>query len=122
MKTLPRLQPTGPAMKLNKSWQFRKVYNEGAKLVCDCAVIFYYRNPEELDGPCFGVVASKRVGGAVERNRAKRLLREAARSLSGELNHRNIWVVLVAKASINGRTSGKVEDEIRREMKLADLI
>lgn len=109
-------------MKLEKSWQFRKVYDEGAKLVCDYAVIFYYRNPEEHRGPRFGVVASKRVGGAVKRNRAKRLLREAARNLSDELNDRSIWIVLVAKTAINGRASGEVLDDVRRELETAGLI
>jgi RNase P protein component len=45
-------------MRLKKSWQFRRVYDEGAKLVCDYTVVFYYRNPEECKGPSFGVVAS----------------------------------------------------------------
>jgi ribonuclease P protein component len=109
-------------MKLKKSWQFRTVYDEGEKLVCDCAVVFYYRNPEEHEGPCFGVVASKRIGGAVQRNRAKRLLREAARDFSGKFNHRDIWVVLVARSNINGCTSGEVADDVGRAMKSAGLI
>ena len=109
-------------MKLVQNWQFRKVYDEGRKLVCDYAVIFYYRTPEAEKGPCFGVVASKRVGGAVERNRAKRLLRETARSLSGKLNHRNIWIVLVAKSRINGRTASEVADDVRHGMETAGLI
>jgi ribonuclease P protein component len=109
-------------MNLKKSWQFRKVYDEGGKLVCDCAVVFYFRNPEEDEGPCFGVVASKRVGGAVVRNRAKRLLREAARDLSGKLNHRDIWVVLVARANIINHTSGEVTECVGRALESADLI
>jgi ribonuclease P protein component len=109
-------------MKLVKSWQFRKVYDEGKKLVCDYAVIFYYLTPEDQEGPRVGVVASKRVGGAVERNRAKRLLRETARVLSGTLNHRNIWIVLVAKSKINGRTASEVASDIRRGLETAGLI
>ncbi|MGD8412964.1 MAG: ribonuclease P protein component [Candidatus Latescibacterota bacterium] len=109
-------------MKLTASWQFRKVYGTGEKLVCGCAVIFYYRNPEEGKGPRFGVVASKRVGPAVVRNRAKRLLREAARNLSGKLNHKDIWVVLVARSNIQGRTSKEVVDDIGKAMEKANLI
>jgi ribonuclease P protein component len=111
----------GLAMKLTASWQFRKVYGGGEKLVCECAVIFYYRNPEEHGGPRFGVVASRRVGTAVERNRAKRLLREAARDISGRLNHPDIWIVLVAKASIKGRSCGDVVNDIGRTMEAAGL-
>jgi ribonuclease P protein component len=111
-------------MKLNKSWQFRKVYDEGAKLVGDYVVIFYYSNPEEDSGPRFGVVASKRLGGAVERNRAKRLLREAARHYAGKLNqnHRNIWVVLVARSGMIGRSSKEVVADVGRALDSAGLI
>jgi ribonuclease P protein component len=108
-------------MKLTATWQFRKVYGGGDKLVCESAVVFYYRNPEESDGPRFGVVASRRVGSAVERNRAKRLLREAAHSLAGKLNHPDIWIVLVAKSNIKGRTSSEVVDDIGRAMEVAGL-
>lgn len=108
-------------MKLTANWQFRKVYGTGEKLVCGCAVIFYYRNPEETQGPRFGVVASRRVGSAVERNRAKRLLREAAHRLSGKLNHRDVWIVLVAKGSINGWTSREVVDDVGRAFDDAGL-
>jgi len=109
------------AMNLKANGQFRKVYDKGEKQVGDFAVVFYYRNPDESEGPCFGVVASKRVGNAVERNRAKRLLREAARSLSGKLNHRDIWIVLVAKSRIKGRTSREVVDDVGRAMATAGL-
>ena len=108
-------------MKLTANWQFREVYGRGDKLVCECAVVFYYRNPKEVEGPRFGVVASRRVGSAVERNRAKRLLREAARSLSGKLIHPDIWIVLVAKSNIKGRTSDEVVGDVGRAMELAGL-
>lgn len=109
-------------MRLRKSWQFRKVYDEGAKIVCDCAVIFYCENPQEESGPCFGVVAGKRVGNAVKRNRAKRLLRETTRRLSGKLNNQDIWIVLVARAQINGFSCAEVQDEIGRALEKARLI
>jgi ribonuclease P protein component len=108
-------------MKLTANWQFRKVYGEGEKLVSDYAVVFYYRNPEEHEGPRFGVVASSRVGSAVERNRAKRLLREAARSFAGKLNHADLWIVLVAKSNIVSRTSREVVDDVGRAMAEAGL-
>jgi len=109
-------------MKLKNSSQFRTVYDEGRKLVCDYTVVFYYKHPIPREGPCFGVVASKRVGGAVQRNRAKRLLREVSRELSGKLNHKNVWVVLVARANINGRTCREVMNDVGNAMRHADLI
>ncbi|HEX5133654.1 MAG TPA: ribonuclease P protein component [Candidatus Krumholzibacteria bacterium] len=95
---------------LQHSWQFRRCYDAGRKLVTNHTIIFLFA-PPETDGVRVGVVASKRVGGAVKRNRAKRLLREAAR--------RNItnwptghWVVLVARATIVTRTADEIETDI----------
>jgi ribonuclease P protein component len=57
-------------------------------------------------------VASKRVGGAVARNRARRLLREAVRGVAGRLADGDLWVVLVAKKSILERSSPEVRSDI----------
>lgn len=49
----------------------------------------------------FSAVASRKVGGAVERNRAKRILRAAWREMASEMSGA-IDVVLVARESIRG--------------------
>lgn len=106
---------------LQKNWQFRTCYARGQKVVCAHAVVFYHTNPD-ADGLRFGVVASKRVGGAVKRNRAKRLLRDAARSVVDKCNKRDLWVVLVAKSSITGVASQEVRDDIERRLARAGLL
>jgi len=106
---------------LQKNWQFRACYAHRQKVVCDYAVVFYYKNPD-AEGLQLGVVASKRVGGAVQRNRAKRLLREAARGVADRLNNRDLWVVLVAKSAITGTTSQQVRDDIERRLTEAGLL
>lgn len=63
-----------------------------------------------------GVVASRKVGGAVKRNRAKRLLRQTARRVAPRWNDRHIWVVLVAKASIVEARASEIEDDIERAL------
>jgi len=106
---------------LQKNWQFRTCYANGQKVVCEYVVVFYHTNPD-ADGLRLGVVASKRVGGAVKRNRAKRLLREAARSVADKWNDRDLWVVLVAKSSITGVASREVRDDIERRLAKAGLL
>jgi ribonuclease P protein component len=85
---------------LRSPWQFRQVYRSGTKIVCKYAVVFYHKTGESDGGPLFGVVASKRVGNAVCRNRAKRLLREVVRDTANRLTRQDLWVVIVAKRSI----------------------
>ena len=62
------------------------------------------------------------VGGAVKRNRARRLLREAARSVVDKWNQRDLWVVLVAKSTITESTSRSVQDDIERRLARAGLL
>ena len=52
----------------------------------------------------FAVVAGRRVGGAVQRNRARRILREAWRQIASHVPPEQD-VVLVARAKIGGAST-----------------
>lgn len=59
-----------------------------------------------------GVVASKRVGGAVERNRSKRLIREVFRLHYDDFPHA-ADVVVVARPGADELTLAQAEEQIR---------
>jgi ribonuclease P protein component len=96
-------------------WQFRYCYEGGRKIVTRYAVVFM-RAPADHDGVRVGVVASRKVGGAVKRNRARRLLRETARSLVPRWHDDSLWIVFVARESINDRTAHEVHEDIERAL------
>jgi ribonuclease P protein component len=69
-----------------------------------------------------GYVTSKKVGGAVQRNRARRLMREAVRSLAADGELPEGWdLVLIAHTAIATEDAGmrQVKEEIRWLLKKA---
>jgi ribonuclease P protein component len=68
-----------------------------------------------VDAPGTGrsaVVASAKVGGSVERNRARRIMREAWRQVGG--GQAGIDAVLVARRGIVGAKTAGVAGELKR--------
>lgn len=70
--------------------------------------------------PRLGLVVSKKVGGAVVRNRARRLLREAYRLHQHDFVQA-VDLVLVARPSIAGRGFAEVERDFLATLRRARL-
>ena len=99
--TLERLRTAGDILTV-----LRGPHQRGGRL----AVVHVAR--ERPEGPArIAVVASRRVGGAVSRNRAKRLLREVGRELAWK---RGTDVVLVARAACASSAFAAVLEEVSR--------
>ena len=60
-----------------------------------------------------GFTATKRIGGAVERNRAKRRLREAARQILPDLAHPGFDYVFIARGGVTTRPWPRLLDDMK---------
>jgi ribonuclease P protein component len=67
----------GKRNRLSRSADFDRVYREGRSHASRHLVVYAFPRTSGEDGPRLGVSVGRKVGGAVERNRMKRLLREA---------------------------------------------
>jgi ribonuclease P protein component len=66
-----------PSSRLRKRAEYRAVYDQGRRIPAGHLVLFVLE--QELGFPRIGITATRRVGSAVRRNRARRLVKEAFR-------------------------------------------
>ncbi|MCE2399339.1 ribonuclease P protein component [Candidatus Poribacteria bacterium] len=93
--------------RLKKSWEFQRAYKKGKKCWDTYFVIYVFRT--QFSQPRLGITVSKKVGKSVQRNRVKRLIREAFRMLKLELLPQYDIVVVGRKAAC--RLSGQQATE-----------
>ena len=108
------------AMRIKRGRDFSRVRQEGQRLVVGCLIANWRRLPDDSTAR-LGVVTSGKIGNAVVRNRARRLLRETFRVHQHELVH-PVDLVLVARASIAGRKFADVEKDFLTTLRKAGLL
>ena len=99
-----------PSEVLVRKIDFQRIHSEGRALRGPDVVVVYIRTDRPV---CrYAVVASRRVGSAVRRNRAKRILREAQRQLLGSSNLAGIDILLIARIGAVARTSRALREQV----------
>lgn len=111
--------------RLRKPREFRFVYEHGKRFEGRLMTVFIA--PSETDFQRLGITASKKaIGNAVERNRAKRLLREAFRLNKAELSELNTkfdWVLNARRGLLKVKLEKPLEEfrQIIAKVKKSDL-
>ncbi len=108
---MPGLQAFPRNERLTKPSEFREVYGQGRKAVGHSFVCYVARR--EGQSRKFGMAVSRKVGGAVARNRVKRYLREIYRTCREDLKD-DMSIVIVARPAASTLSFADCEEAIRR--------
>ena len=102
---------------------YGKAYAKGKRFVGKYVAVYVLRDyaakrimkadPKKQYCNRLGISVSKKIGGAVERNRAKRIIREAYREYSPYLHTGNL-IVIAARGAIIGQKTQDVSAELAR--------
>jgi len=114
-------------MRMKRSGEFRRVRECGASFTGRWLVFGVWRavEPEgqtlSVQPPRFGVVTSRKVGGAVVRNRVRRRIRHIQRTFRTQVCD-GVWCVTVARFRAAQATFLELENEWRRLASRAGIL
>jgi len=109
----------GRERRIKQGRDFLRIRSEGKRFTCGCLIA----NWASAAGPRsrVGVITGRKMGNAVARARARRLLREAFRVHQAELLN-TVDLVLVARASIVGKGFSEVERDLLEAFRKGRLL
>jgi ribonuclease P protein component len=106
--------------RLSRSAEFERVYRQGRSKGNRFLVLYAFpREDNDSDGPRLGLSVGRRVGGAVDRTRVKRVLREAFWEEARRLPEGSDYVVVARPESL-GLAEREGADGVRAA--LAELV
>ena len=118
----PGSRQWGKSKRLLKHADFQKVYQDGRRQFTGNMTVFFLRRAEDSSpviGRRVGFTVGKVLGGAVERNRIKRRMREAVR-LSPAVWDGPIDVVFNPRKSVLTLPFAELLSEVTRALRLAE--
>jgi ribonuclease P protein component len=103
--------------RLLKHADFQRVYQQGRRQFTGSMTVFFLRREDE-SGPRVGLTVGKVLGGAVERNRIKRRMREAVRLLPAACEG-PVDIVFHPRKSVLAMPFAELRNEVERGLRLA---
>ena len=108
------------ASRVTANRDFMRIRQVGERLAQGCLIANWNPLPDGAK-PKLGVVTSRKIGGAVQRTRARRLLRESFRLHQHEFVQ-PVEIILVARNSIAGKKFADVEKDFLATLRRAGLL
>lgn len=119
-----------PRVVLNKNRDFTRLYSKGKYYVSPGLVTYVMKNKapsRNVNGILLrkavrvGITTSKKIGGAVQRNRSRRVISAAYRELAGELTPG--WdIVFVARSRTCHMKSTEIKKSMREHLRSAGVL
>ena len=103
---------------LRRKDDFTFIYKKGRSVGERYVVLFYKKNSLGYNRTAF--LASKKVGNSVERNRARRLMKENYRFLRDDIRSGHD-LIFIARKTISGRKAGEVGKSMINALSRAKL-
>jgi ribonuclease P protein component len=100
---------------LRKDGDFQRLYKKGTKTGDKNILVFFRANGLAYNRRAF--LASKKTGNSVQRNRARRLMKESWRLISPEIREIGKDVVFVARIGTRDAKQPEVEASMRKALK-----
>jgi ribonuclease P protein component len=120
MSTSTRNLSFPKSRRLTEAWQFDRVRKDGRAQHGNLLMLAALAG-KGVDRFRAGFVTSRKIGGAVARNRVRRRLREIVRKHQHEIVESR-WVVTVARPDAARASYGELEDEWLRLAKRASIL
>jgi ribonuclease P protein component len=108
------------SLRLKRGRDFAEVKQQGQRLAAGCLIANWKALPAGSSSRV-GVITSRKLGSAVARSRARRLLRETFRLHQHDLRQ-PMTLVLVARSSIVGKPRSEVERDFLWAMRRARML
>ncbi len=108
------------ALKLNLNKDFRRLYGRGKSQVHPLLVTYICQNRRGVIR--YGITTGKKVGGAVERNRARRVIEAAMRETLKRVDCAGADIVFVARTRTVFAKSYDVATVMKKHFKVGGLI
>ncbi|MCM1285439.1 MAG: ribonuclease P protein component [Acetobacter sp.] len=104
---------------LKENKDFRRLYYRGKSEASSCIVTYVMKN--NFGSTRVGITSGKKIGNAVKRNRARRIIRAAFSSYEGSLNG-SYDIVFVARTRTTQVKMQEVEQQMGEQLKRLGVI